>query len=214
MMKEKEKELKKLIHQAEKTKAAYIDAPGALRVVLAEDYERINSQISIVKDEIAELQNTVRDEAAVEKQIQNVQNAIQQYKNTELESLDRKTVDTFIHKIVICLNGIVEVHMSSDSIQRYSLLNIVPKKMDPQMGSSFYSKQEVSYNYDKLGYLEQVREFLKLIIEEHKQSFNITLFSYDIEEKRCGAQNRNEKRKFNVAVEINFNNNEGSAVCR
>lgn len=181
----KKKELKKLIAQADKTKEAYIEAPGALKAALAKDYEVMDERITQVKSEIVKLQENMQGEDSIKLQIERIRDAVLQLKGKEIDTLDRKMVETFIYRIEVHMDGQINVHLNSDFIYNSRLDDM--KKGNSKKGSSFILHKMTEYRYDRKLYLQGIEKVILNHINGHICDTELMLFSYTLE-GRTGAK--------------------------
>lgn len=199
----KEKELKRLIKQAEKTKDAYMDASGAIKQALEKDYEKLDVDISSIRKEISALEECERDESRIRNQIEKIKEAVKRWEKLEFDMIDKRIVEAFIYKIIIHQHGVIEVVMNSNQIQKYELNKDNKRKGNSSTSSSFYIEKDIAYRHDKYQSTENIQELVRAVLARHMKSLKILLFSYTLlEEHRNIAREQEEKKKIFIIVEI------------
>lgn len=195
----KKAELKKLSKKAEKTKSAYIEAAGALRSALAEDYELCNKNIEKIQNEIERLQNDRNSEEEIKKKLGEIRDYIDKWQVLSLDMLDRSTIEIFIKRIIIHKDGDVDVILNSSDIDHYNFLDMIKYEGNPTPGSPLVC-QEIEYAYESEQYLSQIKNILRLVILENETEIQMRMLSYAMRSNRQGRHVK--KQDFKVHVEI------------
>ncbi len=196
----KEAELKKLSKKAEKTKAAYIEAPGSLKAALAEDYEKISNQIIETKAEIEDIKGSLKDKEGIREQLIKIKAAIDTWRVIDKDMINRKMVEIFINRIVVQSNGNIEVILNTGEIQNYSLPESSKKERNSEKGSFFNVEKDILYEYSREQYEERIRTLVEEILINRNSEVKLLLFSYSIVQN--GSCEKTKQKECNVFTYI------------
>lgn len=196
----KEAELKKLSKKAEKTKAAYIEAPGSLKAALAEDYEKIVNCITEVEGEIKRMKENLTDKEGIKEQLIKISEVIDTWKVIGTDMLDRNMVEAFIHKIIVYQDGNVKVILNSNQVQEYSLSVNDKGTRNSNKGSSFYTVEMDWYEFSRIQYEESVKGLMEEILVKHIDEVKLMLFSYSFIQK--GGCKTFKQREYKIMVYV------------
>ena len=150
---------------------------GALLQGLNAKYNDFNERIEVLTSEIVSLEETSVDEESVQNKIEEVSKAIGRWHTVDKESLDRKTINIFVDKILIHKDGLMEMMLSTKNTVKVELQKNESRKKGRKASST-----DTTYLYDEADYMKQLSRFVKGINAKHNQQLNsvtILRFSYN-----------------------------------
>lgn len=160
------KEIEKLKEKRDKTKDAFIEASGMLKTALAEDYENVCLQLESAEEKYLKVSAEGGGEEEIIARMQKIKKALEFIE--PIETLDRKTIDIFVKRIVVSKDGTVKVIMSSDGICNFYIPDLVKQKSkerNPQQGSAFERFGGIDYNFSKEKYENVVKMVTRCMTE-------------------------------------------------
>ena len=109
-----EKQIQKSEKEAEKVLESYLETSGALKLALAEKYEKIMQEVEELKSHRVVDEDAEKNREELISRINDIKNHIGKMKHVDV--LDRETILRFIKRIEIDKDGNVEVHLNVDSM--------------------------------------------------------------------------------------------------
>lgn len=177
----KKKELARLEKAASKIMARFEVATGAMLSDLNDRYNEIKEQIVSIEAEIERLNNLDKDKVEIQNKLGHIEMAVSEWSSVDAESLDRQTVERFIHKIFITKEGCMDI-----------LLNTTEHL---KVGKS--AKESSTLNdSDIIGNLLSVFQTIR---KEPYKYMEVLSFMY---EEKIGNRRTGNKLTFNVVTHI------------
>lgn len=150
------KDIEKLEKKAQKVMQNYLEASGAIKQALANEYEQITAQVMELKSHNMEEENNSTD---LEERIHNIMKRIE--KLQEIQTLDRDMVMKFVHRIEINKEGKITVVLTTERIFETQANQRMKKKQEPIGPASFAKKNKISYQINKRWYQRVVKMLIQ-----------------------------------------------------
>lgn len=187
-IKEKEKEIARLKQTAKAILDKFTIATGPLLTDLNEKYNEIQVRITQLSEEIVALQSLESDKLDIREQIKVIQDRIEKWSIITKDTLDRKTVETFIKKMLVSKDGVLQILLKTDVI----VSTQVEKQEKNRKGSSSVFSVYPTKNKD---YITQIRKVMESIVTRKEKISQIAIVSFDYHSQKGGKQ-------INVDVQI------------
>lgn len=161
-------QLRKLItkeeKEAEKLLSAYLEADGAIKLALAEKYEKQSEKLESLKAEIREDTDEKNDKEELKHRINNIRCRIEKMK--EISVLDRDTVLRFINRIEIDMFGKIEVYLNTEAMYQSQVNAWKDRKQSSNKKAAFFMpKTTIKYVYSQQFYFFAVGEITSGMME-------------------------------------------------
>lgn len=163
------KQIEKAEKEAERLLESYLETSGALKLALAEKYEKQVEKIEQLKSQIKEDTDDEGDKKALIERIKKIKSRIGQMK--KIQELDRETVLRFIKRIEIDKTGKIEVLLNTDALYKSQISAWKDRKQSSEKKAAFLvPSNKVNYEYNICWY--------RLMIDRMIDGETIFLFKY------------------------------------
>ena len=99
--------------EAKKILQMYMEASGAIREALSEEYDRINTKLLTLERDLEIMKKNISSENELEQKIRKIENTLEDLK--EIKVLNRKIVTIFVKRITINKEGKIKVILNTDT---------------------------------------------------------------------------------------------------
>lgn len=107
------KTIKKLQKKQEKIKNSFLDAVGALRKDLSDDYEKVSLEIDEWENKLKALEEGEKDKNNLEEKLKKIEKRINALQGKGILTVTRKTALIFIDKIIVHKSGVMEMILNN-----------------------------------------------------------------------------------------------------
>ena len=173
--------LKKMEKEAGKISDAFVDATSAMRIRLNDQLDEIERKINECKDKIFKLENLSTDEEALQERLTEIENQLAGWIDVTQESLNRTMVEKLIARILIHMDGRVDISLKIGNLNSFQLIR-------PRSGKE--KRKEIDNMILPSGQVmdENIRQVFRDIETEGKENAVIKLVSFQRE-----TSNKSEK---------------------
>ena len=116
-----EQQLKTLEAEAERISEAFIDATSQMRARLNKQLEETENQIAACKKRLSNMDNDSADEEALRKRLTDIREQLSGWTDISTKTLNRTMVDRLISKIIVHMDGGIEISLALGGLMHYRL---------------------------------------------------------------------------------------------
>jgi DNA invertase Pin-like site-specific DNA recombinase len=153
-----EQQLKMLEAEADRISEAFIDATSQMRARLNKQLEETEEQIAACKKRLLKLDNSSADEKALRKRLTEIRKQLSGWVDININSLDRNMVERLVSKIVVHMDGGIEISLALGGFMQYQLERKNSEKISQKRSPSVTMPSTRTINDNLMTVLEEVEK--------------------------------------------------------
>ena len=153
-----EQQLKMLEAEADRISEAFIDATSQMRARLNKQLEETEEQIAACKKRLLKLDNNSADEKALRKRLTEIRKQLSGWVDININSLDRNMVERLVSKIVVHMDGGIEISLALGGFMQYQLERKNSEKISQKRSPSVTMPSTRTINDNLMTVLEEVEK--------------------------------------------------------
>lgn len=172
-----EQKLKILEAEADRISKAFIDATSQMRARLNKQLEDTEKQITACKKRLRKLDNNSADEEALRKRLTDIREQLSGWIDISENTLNRNMVERLVSKIVVHMDGVIEVSLVLGGLIHYQLDGMKCEKNPPKIFPEVTMPTAMIVNKNLMTVLNEVERE-----EPHRAVLNVMSFNRRQEE--------------------------------
>ncbi len=153
-----EQQLKMLEAEADRISEAFIDATSQMRARLNKQLEETEEQIAACKKRLLKLDNNSADEKALRKRLTEIRKQLSGWVDININTLDRNMVERLVSKIVVHMDGGIEISLALGGFMQYQLERKNSEKISQKRSPSVTMPSTRTINDNLMTVLEEVEK--------------------------------------------------------
>ena len=155
-MEAEEQQLRILEAEADRISEAFIDATSQMRARLNKQLEETENQIAACKKRMLKMDNNSSDEEALRKRLTDIREQLSGWVDINKKTLNRNMVERLVSKIVVYMDGRIEISLALGGLMHYQLENQNNKKRSSKRSPAVTMPSARTINKNILTVLQEV----------------------------------------------------------